>query len=159
MTLQGTSIIGNENGSGNESPIHGVNPASGEILQPPYPSATEDEIQRACKLAGDAFETTSKLSGKDRAAFLRKTADNIEGIVEDLVLRATAETGLPEPRIRMETGRTCGQLRLFAGLVEEGSWVDARIDQANPERQPIPKPDTRSMLRPVGPVVFFCYSN
>ncbi|MBT4223696.1 MAG: aldehyde dehydrogenase (NADP(+)) [Opitutae bacterium] len=159
MTLQGTSIIGNENGSGNESPIHGINPASGEILQPPYPSATEDEIKRACKLAGDAFDTTSKLSGKDRAAFLRKTADNIEGIVEDLVLRATAETGLPEPRIRMETGRTCGQLRLFAGLVEEGSWVDARIDQANPKRQPIPKPDTRSMLRPVGPIVVFCASN
>ena len=159
MTLQGTSIIGNENGSGNKSPIYGINPASGEILQPPYPSATEDEIQHACKLARDAFETTSKLSGRGRAAFLRKTADNIEGIVEDLVLRATAETGLPEPRIRMETGRTCGQLRLFAGLVEEGSWVDARIDQANPERQPIPKPDTRSMLRPVGPVVVFCASN
>ena len=110
-------------------------------------------------MAAEAFGVTSRLSGKDKATFLRKVAENIEAVAEDLVDRATAETGLPEPRIRMETGRTCGQLRLFASLVEEGSWVDARIDQANPERQPLPKPDTRSMLRPVGPVVVFCASN
>ena len=159
MTLQGTSIIGNERGTGSESPIHGTNPATGETLQPAYPSATEAEVDKACGLAQAAFAKTSQLSGKEKAAFLRKVADNIEAIVEDLVERAPAETGLPEPRIRMETGRTCGQLRLFATLVEEGSWVDARIDLANPDRQPIPKPDTRSMLRPVGPVVVFCASN
>ena len=39
-----------------------------------------------------------------------------------------------------KTARTCGQLRLFAGLAEEGSWVDARIDHADPERKPLPKP-------------------
>ena len=67
--------------------------------------------------------------------------------------------GLPEGRIRMETGRTCGQLRLFASVVEDGSWVDARIDHADPERAPVPKPDTRSMERPLGPVAVFCASN
>jgi len=158
-TLHGTSLIGNGTGSGTEAPIHGVNPATGESLQPPYPAATTAEVDKACELAAEAFAVTSKLSGKDKAAFLRQAANNIEAIVDDLVERATAETGLPEPRIRMETGRTCGQLRLFASLVEEGSWVDARIDQANPERQPLPKPDTRSMLRPVGPVAVFCASN
>ena len=158
-TLTGKSLIGGATGSGSDSPIFGVNPATGENLQPPYPSATSEEVDNACKLAAEAFGVTSRLSGKDKATFLRKVADNIEAVAEDLVERATAETGLPEPRIRMETGRTCGQLRLFASLVEEGSWVDARIDQANPERQPLPKPDTRSMLRPVGPVVVFCASN
>ncbi len=157
--LLGTSIIGNQRGAGNDSPIHGTNPATGEKLDPAFPSATEAEVDRACKLARAAFARTSRLSGKEKAAFLRKFAENIEGIVDDLVARAPAETGLPEPRIRMETGRTCGQLRLFATLVEEGSWVDARIDLANPDRQPIPKPDTRSMLRPVGPVAVFCASN
>ncbi len=158
-TLHGTSLIGNGYGAGTDTPIHGINPASGESLQPPYPAATTAEVDKACELAAEAFTVTSRLSGKDRATFLRKAADNIEAIVDDLVERATAETGLPEPRIRMETGRTCGQLRLFASLVEEGSWVDARIDQADPARQPLPKPDTRSMLRPVGPVVVFCASN
>lgn len=63
----------------------------------------------------------------------------------------TQETGLPELRVRGETGRTCGQLRMFAQLVEDGNWVDARIDRAQPDRKPLPKPDLRSMLRPVGP--------
>src|SRR6185436_6662110 len=75
------------------------------------------------------------------------------------VTRATQETGLPAGRITTETGRTCGQLRLFADLVEEGSWVDARIDRANPQRQPLPKPDVISMLQPIGPVVVFAPSN
>ena len=69
------------------------------------------------------------------------------------------ETGLPEGRCRMEKGRTCGQLRLFASLLEEGSWVDARIDHADPDRTPVAKPDCRSMWRPMGPVVVFCASN
>ena len=75
MNLQGTSLIGNETGSGSESPIHGINPATGETLEPPYPSATGDEVDRACTLAREAFGKTSRLPGKDKAAFLRKTAD------------------------------------------------------------------------------------
>src|SRR5262249_16676640 len=62
-------------------------------------------------------------------------------------------------RIRSETQRTCNQLRLFAELVEEGSWVDARIDSADPNRTPVRKPDVRSLLKPLGPVVVFCASN
>ena len=48
---------------------------------------------------------------------------------------------------------------MFADLLDEGSWVDARIDHAIPDRQPVPKPDVRSMLRPIGPVAVFCASN
>ncbi|MEC7881763.1 MAG: aldehyde dehydrogenase (NADP(+)), partial [Verrucomicrobiota bacterium] len=90
---------------------------------------------------------------------LRKIADNIELISDELAALAPQETGLPEPRIKMETGRTCAQLRLFASVAEEGSWVGARIDHADQDRAPIPKPDTRSMKRPLGPVAVFCASN
>ena len=62
-------------------------------------------------------------------------------------------------RIRSVRGRTCNQLKLFADVIEEGSWVDARIDLPDPERKPIPKPDVRSMLRPLGPVAVFGASN
>src|ERR1019366_3643316 len=68
-------------------------------------------------------------------------------------------SALPMPRLLGEVGRTSGQLRLFAGVVEEGSWVNARIDPALPDRQPPPRPDIRSMLRPLGPVVVFGASN
>ena len=83
---------------------------------------------QAGQLASEAFAIYGKCSGSVKAAFLRKIADNIEQLGDTLVNRAVAETALPAARIKNEIGRTCGQLRLFAQLVEEGSWVDARVD-------------------------------
>src|SRR5260370_17510361 len=77
----------------------------------------------------------------------------------ELVDRAGQETALAQARLQGETARTCGQLRLFAQVAEEGSWVNARIDRADVQRKPAPKPDIRSMLRPLGPVVVFGASN
>ena len=156
--LLGKSIIGFQQGVG-EGTIFGINPVTGESLQPGYAAASEDELERAAELATGAFATFGKSSGADRAAFLRKIADNIEGIVDDLAALAPQETGLPEGRIRMETGRTCGQLRLFASVVEDGSWVDARIDHADPERALCPSriPAQWSGHWPGGRI--FCASN
>src|SRR5205823_5404234 len=69
------------------------------------------------------------------------------------------ETGLPLPRLQSELKRTAGQLNLFADVLEEGSWVNARIDEADRDRKPVPRPDVRSMLRPLGPVAVFGASN
>jgi NADP-dependent aldehyde dehydrogenase len=66
---------------------------------------------------------------------------------------------LTEERALGERGRTVYQLRTFANLVYEGSWVEATIDTADPIRQPIPKADIRKMLVPLGPVVVFGASN
>ena len=157
--LTGKSIIGFQPGGAGEPSIFGINPATGELLRPGYTAVSGAELDRAVELAAGAFEVFGRSSGEDRAAFLRKIADNIEAIGDELAKRAPQETGLPEGRIRMETGRTCGQLRLFASVAEEGSWVDARIDHAEPDREPVPKPDVRSMERPLGPVAVFCASN
>ena len=157
--LTGKSIIGFETGAAGEISIFGVNPATGESLEPGYVAASEAELNRAVDLAVDAFEVFGSKSGAVRAEFLRCVASKIESIGDDLAECATKETGLPEGRIRMETGRTCGQLRLFASVAEEGSWVNARIDHADPSREPVPKPDVRSMERPLGPVAVFCASN
>jgi NADP-dependent aldehyde dehydrogenase len=157
--LLGTSIIGYSRGNGSDKCGHGIHQASGAALEPAYVSATTDEMNRAVDLAGAAFQEYSALPGTARAAFLRAIAAEIEGVAEDLAARGPMETGLPDARIRGETARTTGQLRLFAALLEEGSWVDARIEHAQPERAPVPKPDIRSMLRPLGPVAVFCASN
>jgi NADP-dependent aldehyde dehydrogenase len=159
MELKGLSIIGFKRGESNGGSLNGFNPSTGENLEPAYHFASAAEVDEAAQLAHAAFESYSRTSGAERAKFLRKIADNIEALGDTLITRATQETGLPEGRIRTETGRTCGQLRLFASLVEEGSWVDPRIDHADPNRTPIPKPDVRSMLRPLGPVVVFGASN
>ena len=157
--LIGKSTIGFQLSSNSEETIFGVDPATGEKLQPGYAAVSEAELNRAVELAEEAFGFFGKSSGIERASLLRKIADNIELISDKLVALAPQETGLPEPRIKMETGRTCAQLRLFASVVEEGSWVGARIDHADPDRAPVPKPDTRSMKRPLGPVAVFCASN
>jgi len=159
MTLQGKSIIGSRRGQGSESAGKSINPANNEALAPDYIAATHEELESAATLAAAAFETFRDTSGARKAEFLRAIATNIEASIEEIVARMPQETGLPEMRARGEAGRTCGQLRMFATLVEEGSWVDARIDRAQPDRKPLPKVDTRSMMRPLGPVVVFAASN
>jgi 2,5-dioxopentanoate dehydrogenase len=157
--LLGTSIIGFRRGEQNGVDFHAVNPATGALLMPSYHPATPAEVDAAVRLASDAFEVYRHTMSRVRASFLRRIAENLESLSEVLVQRATEETGLASTRIQSETARTCYQLRLFAELVEEGSWVDARIDRADPARQPLPKPGIRSILIPLGPVVVFCASN
>ena len=159
MNLQGHSIIGNASAAGTGKAAHATNPATGESLSPDYLEVSEAQANEAVAKAAAAFPIYRKSSSADRATFLRTIAEQIEARGDELAERGPLETGLPKGRIRMETGRTCGQLRLFASVAEDGSWVDARIDHADPDRQPIPKPDVRSMLQGLGPVAVFCASN
>jgi NADP-dependent aldehyde dehydrogenase len=157
--FSGTSLIGSTRGTGTAFAGRAIVAATGEALPPDYFAATPDEVETALQLAGRAFPAFSALPGRTRAGFLRQIAVEIEAIADDIAARGGLETALPEARLRGETGRTTGQLRLFASLLEEGSWVDARIEHALPDRQPLPKPDLRSMLRPLGPVAVFCAGN
>jgi NADP-dependent aldehyde dehydrogenase len=159
MNLLGTSFIGFSRSLGTQPCAQALNPSTGETLAPTYLGATPEEVEKALALAAAAFPTYSDLSGKERAGFLRAIAAHIDAAVEDIVMRGPQETALPEARLRGETARTTGQLRMFAALIEEGSWVDARIERALPDRTPVPKPDLRSMLRPLGPVAVFCAGN
>lgn len=157
--LSGRSMIGFGEGRGSGEPFYATNPATGQQLQPAFASATPEETDLAAKLASDAFATFCRTPGRERGAFLRTIAAKIEWIAGEIVERARLETALPEARLQGETARTCAQLRLFAQVAEEGSWVEARIDRADPARKPLPKPDIRSLLRPLGPVVVFAASN
>jgi 2,5-dioxopentanoate dehydrogenase len=157
--LTGLSYLGYHRSAPGGVTFTGHAAATGEALPGTFHSASAADLETAVALAQTAFPSYRDLGSETRAAFLRAIATNIEALGQTLTDRVMAETGLPEPRIKGETARTCGQLRMFAGMVEDGSWVDARIDLADPARTPIPKPDTRSMLRPVGPVVVFGAAN
>jgi 2,5-dioxopentanoate dehydrogenase len=157
--ITGKSLIGFGEGTGSGGLLYAANPTTGEQLQPGFVPATPEEIERAARLADEAFAIYRNVSGRDRAKFLRTIAAKIEAIADDIIERAMQETALPKARLQGETARTCGQLRLFAQVAEEGSWVNARVDHAEPDRKPAPKPDIRSMLRPLGPVVVFGASN
>jgi len=159
MELTGLSFIGSERGSRNGSSFQAFAPSTGEPIQPVYRSATLQELDRAANLAAEAFPVYSQTTGLARGAFLRRIANGFESHRDELAQRAHLETALPLPRLTGEVTRTANQFRLFAAVVEEGSWVQARIDPALPDRQPLPRPDLRSMLRGLGPVVVFGASN
>lgn len=130
---------------------------NGEALPGEFPVATHDDVNDAVAAAASVFR--SGVLWPKRASLLRAIADGLEEHAEPIVTRYQAETALPEGRARGELARTVGQLRMFAAMVDEGSWVRARIDTAIPDRQPAPKPDLRAMLQPRGPVVVFGASN
>jgi alpha-ketoglutaric semialdehyde dehydrogenase len=106
-----------------------------------------------------AFRAFARLHASARAQFLRAIADELLYLGDQLLECAHAETALPLARLQAERMRTANQLRLFADHIEEGSWVEARIDTGDPARTPLPKPDVRRMLIPLGPVVVFGASN
>jgi len=159
MILEGLSILGRGRVKPSGKPVPAVNPANGSELPTSFYWANAEDVSRAADLATKAFAEYRRWPAARRAKFLRLIASLIEGDASTLLERANLETALPAARLQSEIGRTCGQLRLFATLIEEGWWVDARIDHANPERKPVPKPDVRSMLQPLGPVAVFSSSN
>jgi 2,5-dioxopentanoate dehydrogenase len=159
MDIAGKSLIGFHDSTGSEGVFQAWNPSTGKKIDPPFATARLDELDQAANLAAIAFPVYSRLPGRQRAAFLKRIAAGIESKTDALVERAHQETGLPIPRLKSEVARTCGQLRMFASVLEEGSWVNARIDRADPGRKPQPKPDIRSMLHPLGPTAVFGASN
>jgi len=159
MELTGQSIIGYHRGRKAGGVWNGFNPATGKSLSPDFYSVSEKEVNECIGLASESVSQFSRTRREKRAEFLRSIAKNLMHSGEALVERAALESGLPPTRIRAERERTCSQLRFFADMVEEGSWVDARIDRGNAARTPTPRPDVRSMLRPLGPIAVFCASN
>ncbi len=119
----------------------------------------KDDLNNIMQQSYDAFLEYQLTSGLEKKAFLYAIADEIEALGDELLQTASEETNLPLARFAGERMRTCGQMRSFGDLVAEGSWVEAVIDNAIPDRKPLPKPDMRKMLIPIGPIVVFGASN
>ena len=136
-----------------------VDPQTGAPRGPAYAEASPAQIDAACAAAAAAATAYAATAASTRAALLRTIADGLLALGDELVATVTAETALPAARATAERGRTMLQLQQFAALIEEGSYVDARLDRADPARQPQPKPDVRSMKVALGPVAVFGASN
>jgi len=157
--MDGRNIIGNKYADAQNEGFKALNPATGEHLEGLFYAAAYPEVSAAMQAAAGAFPLYSELGGAARAAFLRAIASELQVLGPALAERAAAESGLPLGRLNGETGRTTSQLNLFADLLDEGSWAGAVIDRAKPDRSPLPAPDLRRMLVPLGPVVVFGASN
>ena len=157
--ITGKNYIGNNLSAKGNKTYTTFNPQLNKENEFSFVEATPQEIDQAVQLAKNAYHEFSGISGTRKAEFLNAIADEILALDNLLIKTYCSETGLPEGRAIGERGRTIGQLRSFASLVEEGSWVEATIDTAIPDRAPIPKSDLRKMMMPLGPVVVFGASN
>lgn len=124
-----------------------------------FANATESEIDHAAAEAMLANDQIRTLSTTQRADLLDRIAEELEALGSQLIETADSETGLGLGRLTNERGRTTGQLHKFADLLREGSYVEAIIDTARPDRTPAPRPDIRRMLIPIGPVAVFAACN
>lgn len=159
MELTGKHLIASEFSASGKETFTAFRATDETILETPFYEATTLEINEACNVAAQAFEIYKNKSCVEIAEFLETIAQEIIGLGDILIETAKAETGLPDARLNGERGRTTGQLNLFAKMLREGSWVNAIIDKAQPERQPLPKVDIRMMQIPIGPVAVFGASN
>src|ERR1022692_1763411 len=159
MKLEGLSILGQGRVMAAGKPTPAINPATGAALEPNYFWATTADVDAAAQLAAKAFTEFSCWPATKRAALLRRIAELMEANAAAIVERGSLETALPAARLQGELTRTCFQLRFYGEAAANGLCSGARIDHANPGRKPQPKPDTRSLMRPLGPVVVFSASN
>jgi NADP-dependent aldehyde dehydrogenase len=159
MNITGESLIGASHIKGGGAAFFAFNPATASQIEPAFYTAGKAEIDCACDLARIAFDPYRASAPEVRARFLESIAEHILALGEPLIERAMSESGLPRARLEGERGRTVGQLRLFAEVLREGSWQDARIDPALPERTPLPRVDLRLRMIALGPVAVFGASN
>lgn len=159
MKLTGANLIGKEESTRGSVTFQAINPANQSKIEVSFNEATEAEIDQAVLKAVHAFSDYRQKSPEEIASFLENIAEEILATGDTLIERCMTETALPAGRLNGERMRTVNQLKLFASMVREGSWIDARIDTAIPDRDPIPKPDIRQMQIALGPVGIFGASN
>jgi NADP-dependent aldehyde dehydrogenase len=159
MEITGDMLIGKTEVRGREGTMYALNPALGKEMDPAFGSGGSAEVDRACTLAQQAFDSYRETQLGERARFLEAIGHGIVDLGDSLIERAVAETGLPKARIEGERARTVGQLNLFASVVRDGRWLDATLDSTLPNRTPQPRVDLRSRKIPLGPVAIFGASN
>ena len=158
MTITGKNLIAGEWSGDTSNGFSAINAIKNEVMDEVFADASPKEIEQAILRANEAFMSYQQLPATKRAQFLRSIGEEILALGDDLVTMACAETGLPEMRIQGERGRTVGQLGLFADLLDSGEYQGI-IDEADVERQPLPKPETRLGYLPLGVVGVFAASN
>jgi NADP-dependent aldehyde dehydrogenase len=121
-------------------------------------NSTAEEVAEICVAAAAASGRLAVADRAQRSAMLRAMADRLEADREVIIAAADRETALGVPRLNGELTRTTFQLRLFADVVDEGSYLEATIDTAEVTAMG-PRPDLRRMLVPLGVVAVFGSSN
>lgn len=159
LNLLGYNYIGGARCAAGAVVLHSFDAHTAQALPYRFTQATAEEVDAAAQAAAAAFAAYRSTSPDRRAAFLEAIAEEIDLLDDNFVSVVCRETALPEARIKGERARTSGQMRLFAEVLRRGDWLGARIDRAQPDRQPLPRVDLRQCRTGVGPVAVFGASN
>ncbi|MFJ2689326.1 aldehyde dehydrogenase (NADP(+)) [Pseudomonas sp. NPDC087336] len=159
IPILGHNYIGGQRSAKGCVTLHSVDAETGEALPHDFIQATPEEVDAAARAGAAAYPAYRTLSAERRAQFLDAIADELDALGDEFVSLVCRETALPAARIIGERGRTSGQMRQFANVLRRGDFYGARIDQALPERQPMPRPDLRQYRIGLGPVAVFGASN
>jgi NADP-dependent aldehyde dehydrogenase len=135
--------------------IQGFDPRTAEPVGEPVAETTDadlDAIVASAVAVAPAWGAGTALA--KRAEALEAVADALDERAGELAAIADTETALGGERLTGEVARTTVQLRMFAGVLRDGSYVDAVVSPAVGV-----VPDVRRITRPVGPVAVFAASN
>jgi NADP-dependent aldehyde dehydrogenase len=159
MKLNGNLLIGAKEVTASAGTMKALNPATNTEIEPPFAFGGTAEVDLAARLADEAYDSYSKTTLAQRAAFLDRIADGLDAVRLELAERAALETGLPQAPLEAEAAKAATQFRQFATVVRKGRFLQATIDSAQPQRQPRPRMDHRMQKIGLGPIVIFGASN
>ncbi len=157
--MSGSNFIGGQRSAAGSVRLHSLDARTGEALPLAFTQATPEEVDAAAQAAEAAFAEFNGMAPQRRAQFLDAIADQLDALDDTFIATVCRETALPAGRIQGERARTSNQMRLFANVLRRGDFLGARIDRAQPQRQPLPRPDLRQYRTGVGPVAVFGASN
>ncbi|MDX3239475.1 aldehyde dehydrogenase (NADP(+)) [Streptomyces sp. ME03-5709C] len=159
MRLTGEMLIGASSVPASAGTMKALDPATGAPAGPEFALGGAAEVDRAARLADEAYDSYNRTGLDERASFLELIADRLKAIKGELAERAALETGLPVAQLEAEAVKSAGQFRQFAEVVRQGRFRQAAVDPALPDRQPRPRMDHRMQKIAIGPVAVFGASN
>lgn len=118
------------------------------------PDTTPAEVAATVARAAAAAPAMAEAAPVVRQAWLDAVADALEAHAEELAALADDETALGLPRLTGEVARAAAQLRFYASVAVEGSYLGATLDRATAS-----SPRLVRVNRPLGPVAVFGASN
>ena len=156
--ITGVHFIAGEKVSGKDG-FQARNPEDGSDLNPFFPEVNLEQVNTAVEKAQEIHDQRLLFPKEIRIKLLESIASHLESALPEIQTRGVQETGLPAGRFEAEMGRTCQQLRQFAATIGTGAFSEAVLQSSDPDRQPIPRPDLRRRMIPLGPVAVFGASN
>lgn len=159
MNFLGKNHIGYQVSALGNHVFFGIDPKNNQRFETAFHQATPEEVNQALTKSQEAFEAYRLITIEKRVQFLKAISEKLKVNKEILIHWFCAESGLPRDRAEVEFARSCFQFEYYAKAIETGYALEIKIDPADPDRKPNPKPSLTKLNIPVGPVVVFGASN